>query len=366
MKKKKDFYSNWVNYQSLDFAKKLAQDSARKTSRYLVKKGFKELSETRGESAFVWKQNKTYMASVLECLGTKNIVADETAKVTGKSYYDVIAHDTVAAAVNDLVALGAQPLVIHAFWGLWKDDWLKHDTRIKSFVKGWEAACRIAEVTWGGGETPSLTKVILRNLVVLSASVVGIFDNKKDILLGKNLRVSDAIIFLKSTGINANGISLTRAIAKKLPEHYATKLPSGKIYGEVILNRTNIYAKLVHDLLKSVNVHYISNITGHGLRKVMRANHEFTYVINKIFEPQEIFNFIQEHTNIDDEEMYGTFNMGQDYAIFLPKRDVNKALEIIRKNKFKGLNAGYIEKGPRQVIIKPKNIIFKGNTLDLR
>ena len=76
--------------------------------------------------------------------------------------------------------------------------------------------------------------------------------------------------------------------------------------------------------------------------------------------------FIQKHANLDDYEMYQTFNMSMDYAIFLSQKDIEKAQQIIEKNKFKSIDAGYVEKGKRQVIIKPKNIIYKVETLDLR
>jgi len=66
------------------------------------------------------------------------------------------------------------------------------------------------------------------------------------------------------------------------------------MYGEAILQKSNIYAKLLNDLFTAdVDIHYISNITGHGLRKIMRARQDYTYVIEKIFEPQELFLFIQ-------------------------------------------------------------------------
>ena len=58
--------------------------------------------------------------------------------------------------------------------------------------------------------------------------------------------------------------------------------------------------------------------------------------------------------------------MGQDYAIFIAQKDMKKALQIIKKNKFQGLDAGYIEKGERKIILKQKHITFKGDTLDLR
>ena len=60
-----------------------------------------------------------------------------------------------------------------------------------------------------------------------------------------------------------------------------------------ILNKTT---KLIQELLdKGINIHYVSNITGHGLRKLMRARGNFTYVVEKLFDPQEVFKFIQEN-----------------------------------------------------------------------
>lgn len=363
---KHSLYAKWVNYESLDFAKKLAQKSAKETASNPKSLGFEERSESRGESAFIWKQNDTYFASVLECLGTKNLVADETSKITGKTYYGIIAHDTVAASINDLVASGALPLVIHAFWGLWKDDWLANTKRVKDFIRGWKSACDISMVVWGGGETPSLTKLVNTHSLVLASSAIGTYESKKHIITGQNIAIGDRIILIKSSGINANGISLVRSLSGKLKSGYKTKLPSGKLFGESVLNKTNIYAKTVADLQKKVSIHYISNITGHGLRKVMRANKNVTYVLDKIFEPQEIFTFIQQKEKLLDEEMYSTFNMGQDYAIFVSPRDVKLALSIIKRNGFSAIDAGYVKKGPRQVIIKPKNIIFKSESLNLR
>jgi len=144
-------------------------------------------------------------------------------------------------------------------------------------------------------------------------------------------------------------------------------MSDGTLYGEAILRKTHIYAELVQDLLNNnIDIHYITNITGHGLRKVMRAQKKCTYVVEHIFDPQELFLFVQKHSGMSDSEIYATYNMGQDYALFIPGKDMKKALQIVKRNKFQGLDAGYIEQGEKQVIIKPKNIIYKGATLDLR
>src|SRR6185369_11462873 len=355
------------DYDTKDPIKISAQNDAQETAKNLLKHGFEELSDSRGESAYVWKQGEVYMAAVAEQLGTKNLVADETRKTTGKTYYDNIGHDTVATIINDLATVGAQPLVLHAYWAIENNDWLADEERMKDLIDGWKSACNLAGASWGGGETPTLKGIITPNTVALGGSAIGVISSEKRILTDKKIKSGDRILFLKSTGINANGLSLARAVAKELPEGYATKLKSGETYGEAILKKTNIYAKLIQNLLDAdIELHYISNITGHGLRKVMRARQDFTYMIEKVFEPQELFTFMQEHAGLSDYEMYDEFNMGQDYALFLPKEMIEKAQKIIKENGFESLDAGYVQIGERQVVIKSKDITFKGETLQVR
>ncbi|OGD83608.1 hypothetical protein A3A54_00340 [Candidatus Curtissbacteria bacterium RIFCSPLOWO2_01_FULL_39_62] len=355
------------DYDTKDPIKKLAQTAARETYKNPKGVNFQEFTNSRGESAYVFKVGSQYLATVVEGLGTKNLVADAMRRITGKTYYDTIGHDTVATIINDLVSVGAKPLVAHAYWAIEDNSWLQDKERMEDFIRGWKSACDISGASWGGGETPTLKGIIEAQTVDLGGSALGILESKKAIITDQNLKIGDKIVLVKSSGVNCNGISLTRAIAKKLPKGYATKLASGEMYGEALLTKTNIYAKLVQDLIDAdIKIHYISNITGHGLRKIMRAQKNFTYVIEKLFEPQEVFQFIKKHANVDDYEMFQTYNMGQDYAIFVKPQDVKKTLSIITSNKFQSLDAGYVSRGPRQVILKPKNITFTSETLDLR
>ena len=74
MKNKKITYSQvGDNYETKDPIKKLAQEAALKTGKNLLKHGFSEILNTRGESAYVWQQGNILMASVVEGLGTKNM-----------------------------------------------------------------------------------------------------------------------------------------------------------------------------------------------------------------------------------------------------------------------------------------------------
>jgi len=368
MNKSKITYSQvGVKYDSVDPIKKLAQQKAKETSENLSKFNMKEVRASRGESAFVWEEENCYKAFVIEGLGTKNLVADEVRKLTGKTYYDQIAQDTIAMIVNDLIVVGAQPMVINAYFAAGSSEWFEDKERTKDLIEGWAKGCQLSQATWGGGESPPLNDVINPKAIDLAGSAIGIIKPKERLTLGNKLQAGDSIVLIESSGIHANGLSLARALAEKLPVKYAAKLADGTTYGETILIPTYIYVNAVKDLFETgLDIHYMVNITGHGWRKLMRANRQLTYLISQIPPISPIFGFIQEKSGNSAEEMYGTFNMGAGFAIYLPSNQVEKAQSVAAKHNLKSWNAGVIHDGERQVIIKPKNITFKGETLNLR
>lgn len=362
------YASTGVNYDAMDPLKRLAQLRARATSGNLERFGMREIEASRGESAYVWEEQDGYRAFVIEGLGTKNIVADETRKFTGRTHYDTIAQDTVAMIVNDLIVVGAEPQVVNAYFAVGSSDWFADEERSRDLVEGWERATSMAGAVWGGGETPTLKGIIEPATIDLSGSAIGIVKPKERLTLGDKLTPGDAIFLVESSGIHANGLTLARTIASKLPEQYATLLPDGKSYGEALLSPTHIYAGLTRDLFEAgIDIHYMVNVTGHGWRKLMRANRDLSYIIEQVPQPQPVFQFIQEHSGNNDEEMYGNFNMGAGFAIFMPDKDVDLAQKIAKeKYGWQAGKAGYVNEGPRQVIIKPKNLVYKGETLGVR
>ena len=362
------YASTGVDYEAMDPFKRLAQLNARETSSNLERLGMRVVESSRGESAFVWDRGDHYAAFVIEGLGTKNLVADATREITGKTYYDQVAQDTVAMIINDLIVVGADPEVINMYAGSGTSDWFEDLERAEDLIVGWKKACDIAGTTWGGGESPTLKGIIEPNAGEILGSATGIIKPKDRLTLGNKLTVGDRILLIESSGIHANGLTLARLIADNLPLGYATELSDGSMYGEALLSPTHIYAKLVRDLFEQgIDIHYMVNITGHGWRKLMRATRDFTYVINGVPTPQPIFEFIQQQSGNDDSEMYGNFNMGAGFAIFLPQADVEKAIEIARDNhSMDALNAGVVQEGHRQVIIQPKNLKYSSETLEVR
>lgn len=359
--KNNPYAKSGVDYKILDEVKRLAQAAAKSTA------GAKEVAASRGESAYVWEEDDCYRAMVVEGLGTKNLVADEMYKLTGKTYYDLIAQDTVAMIVNDLVVVGAQPQVINAYWGVGDSRWMADKKRAEDLINGWAKACKLAGAVWGGGETPALKGIIEPGKIDLAGSAVGVVKPKTNLVLGGKLAERDVIVLVESNGIHANGLTLAREVADKLPEGFQTKLADGRSYGEALLTPTNIYANLVKELQKhGLDIHYMVNITGHGWRKLMRANAEFTYEIDKLPDVPQEFDLIAKTAEMSDEEMYGTFNMGAGYAVMLPADQADKAIEAAKRVDLKAWKAGTVKGGKKQVVIKPKCVTFAAEALRLR
>lgn len=367
MSNKISYKKSGVNYDVLDPIKKMAQLVGLDTSKNLQNSGFMEIKTSRGESAYVIEGSDCYYGVVSEGLGTKNLVADQMRKITGKTYYDVIAQDTVAAIINDLVTTGAKPLTILAYWAVGDSKWFTDKKRARDLTDGWKKACDLAGATWGAGETPALQDIVYHNAINLAGSAFGIIQPKSRLILGDKLTANDVIILFESNGIHANGLTLARSLAKKLPERYATKLANGKTFGEELLKPSLIYSRLVQDLIaKNVEIHYLINITGHGWCKIMRAKKSFRYIIDSVPEVPILFQFIQKHSGLSDKEMYATFNMGAGFAMMVDQKNANKIIRIANKHKIKAWIAGRVEKGQKEVIIRPLDIIFKSDELKIR
>jgi len=356
-----------VDYSRIDPIKILAQKSARATGRHIAEAGFPEIKESRGESAYVFDAGTFYLASITECLGTKVLVAEPVRQITGRTHFDSLAQDTLAMAINDLITVGARPLSVHAYWALGGGGWVSGEPKMSDLIKGWKRACDFARVAWGGGETPVLSDVVCTGTVDLAASCVGIIKPKSRLSLGAKLSAGDAIVMLESSGIHANGVTLARKLADRLPEGYATRLGDGRFYGEALLDPTIIYSQLIEALFAArIKLHYMSNITGHGWRKIMRHPAAFTYRITQVPPVPPVLKFIQEEAKLDSAEAYGSLNMGAGFALFMPQANATRAIEIAARHKIKAYLAGRVEKGEKQVIIEPFGVTFKSDSLDLR
>ncbi|HEY8667126.1 MAG TPA: AIR synthase-related protein [Tepidisphaeraceae bacterium] len=357
-----------VNYDLLDAFKRACQQAAATTTAALGQHGLSEPASVRGESAYLIEAPEQFLAHVEEGLGTKNLVADAMLKLTGKSFYANIGIDTVATIVNDLITTGALPISVAMHAAVGDAAWFANPLRTQDLADGFAEGCRRAGAVWGGGETPALKGIVNDDAIVLAGSAIGAIKPKSLRIKGE-VRAGDAIIFLASSGVQTNGLSLCRQIAERLPQRYLTPISDGRTFGEALLDPSVIYVKFIAACQGAgVDLHYAAHITGHGWRKIMRLDQPFVYRIEEVRPPLPVFQFMIERGPIEVREAYATFNMGAGFAVYVDPGDVSKCLDVAKAAGYDAWRAGTVHaQGDRKAVeIVPLKITFEADTLQVR
>ena len=355
-----------IDYEVLDESKRAAIDVARATSPLLAAHGGAAVEGSRGASAFVFELGGQTLAFVLETLGTKSVVTRQWHEATGEDRFADVAIDTVAAIVNDVCSVGALPVVVNAYFATGRSGWHAGGDAIASLLAGWKRACEVSGATWGGGESPALPGLVNPDDIELAGSAVGVVPAGWAPVLGDELADGDAIVLVESSGLHTNGASLARSAAASLPDGLATAMPSGRRFGDAVLDPSVIYVPLVAELhRRGVRPSYLAHVTGHGLRKLMRAPADWTYVIERLPEVPEVLAFLVEATGMDAREAYGTFNMGAGYAVYVRP---DRADDVVAAADACGLRAavsGRVEAGERRVEVPHLGLSWAGTEREL-
>ena len=355
-----------VDYEALDAAKRLAMLGALSTSPLLKARGGRALDASRGEPAFVFELGDRTLALVLEGLGTKSLIARAVLETQQINRFADVAYDAVAAILNDLVCVGALPLVVNAYFATGASAWYQQRERAEALIEGWRRACADAGCTWGGGESPTLPGLLAEQEIELAGAAVGAIPEGAQPILGGDLSEGDEIVLVASSGLHANGASLARLVAGRLADGYATALPDGRSFGEALLDPSIMYVPLVAELLRSgVRLSYISHVTGHGLLKLMRPPAPFTYRVSELPEVPPVLAFLAEQAALAPAAAYSTFNMGVGYAIYCASGEAQAVLAAVRRVGLQGLLGGRVERGPRRVILEPLGVSYDGSQLEL-
>jgi phosphoribosylformylglycinamidine cyclo-ligase len=363
-----------VDYDALDAGKRLAMAKALSTSPLLAARGGRALDASRGEPAFVFEHGGQTLAFVVEGLGTKSIIARHVLEQQGIDRFAEVAYDTVAAILNDLCCVGALPLIVNAYFATGASQWYLQEQRLASLLEGWRGACADAGCVWGGGESPSLPGMLSERDIELAGAAVGAVPAGRSAILGERLAPGDEIVLVASSGLHANGASLARLVAGRLPDGYATLLPgegtsagpADVTLGEALLEPSVMYVPLIAALLEAdIDVTYLSHVTGHGLLKLMRPAKELSYRIERLPEVPPVLRFLVEHAGMDAPAAYSTFNMGCGYAVYCASGSGEGIVAVAERLGLRALLAGCVEEGPRRVILEPVGVRFAGAQLEL-
>jgi phosphoribosylformylglycinamidine cyclo-ligase len=362
------YAASGVDYDLLDLFKRECQAAAAATGGALARHGLTEPPSVRGESAYLIELPDCYLAHVEEGLGSKNLVADAMLDLTGRSFYHAIGVDTVATIVNDVVTSGALPISVAMHAAVGDAQWFAHPARRHDLAAGFAAGCLAAGASWGGGETPALKGIVEPATAVLAGSAIGRIA-PKSLRIAGDVAAGDAILLLASSGVHANGVTLCRHLAERLPQGYLTPIGDGRSYGEALLAPTVIYVPFVAACQQAgLRLHYAVNLTGHGWRKLMRLDAPFVYRVEDVGDPGALFHFLCQAGPLDPREAYGTFNMGAGFAVMVAEADAERALALARGAGFTAWRGGTVARdGDRKAVeLAPLGLTYDAASLGVR
>jgi len=367
MARQDEYRQSGVDYDVLDEVKRQAMALAAATAPLLGAAGAREFVRSRGSSAYVLEVNGSVLAMVVEGLGTKSVIASQYQEVTGISRYADVARDAVAAIVNDVISVGANPLVVTAYFATGDAAWYGHRERSLDLLRGWRDACEEAGAVWGGGESPALPGVVGADAIELAGSALGLVPLGREPVFGADVAPGDVIVLLGSSGLHANGASLARRVADGLPDGWLTRLPGGRELGDALLDPTIIYARFVRGLLGSEVVPvFLNGITGHGFLKIMRAEAGVRYEISELPRVPEVLRFLVDQLEMGPGEAYSTLNMGAGYVAIVGPGDVGETVRVAGEAGHEAVVAGEVVAGSRALAIRPVGVEFAGDNFQLR
>jgi phosphoribosylformylglycinamidine cyclo-ligase len=348
-----------VDYAILDGVKRAAIERAAATSGVLAASGAREYPDSRGATAYVVEVGELTLAVVTEGLGTKSIIAEDYLALTGQSRFADIAADAVAAIVNDVISVGANPLVVTAYFATENAEWYADERKSLELLAGWQRACEASGASWGGGESPALPGLLTGAGIELGGSALALVPARRRPVLGADVAPGDRIVVLPSSGIHTNGSSLARSVVSRLPDGLLTRLPSGRDVGAALLDPSDLYPAFVRALLDSpVQPHFLNPITGHGLLKMMRSAPDVRYVFDVLPPVPEVLEFLATQSGMSPREAYSTLNMGFGYVAVVAENDADATVALAREAGYDAFVGGEVVAGGKSVSIPSLNIEY--------
>ena len=279
------------------------------------RKGFGAPMTEIGHYAGLLDMGSFALAMTTDGVGSKVLIANAISK------WDTVGIDCIAMNVNDLYAIGAEPIAFVDYLAVEKVD----PERAAQIAIGLARGAEISNMTIVGGETASLPEIIRG--FDLAGTAIGVVDKDK-VVTGAKIQEGDVLVGVPSSGLHSNGYTLARRIIAESKYTYFDTMPGGdKSIGEELLTPTRIYPEIV-ELVKECDVHGLAHITGSGLLKLRRIS-DLGFEITDPLEPQPVFRFLQELGGVDEAEMYRTFNMGMGFLIALDESEAKEACRIM-------------------------------------
>ena len=299
-----------------------------------------------GGFAGMFKLPKEFQNPILvactDGVGTKVALAQEFGNLDG------IGQDLVAMCVNDLIVCGAKPLFFLDYYATSKLNVNEASVVIKSIAE----ACINSGCSLLGGETAEMPGHYIDNNFDLAGFSVGCVEENQ-VIKSENVSSGNILIGIESSGPHSNGFSLIRKI---LDDYEGSEDIKNEIIKKVLVP-TNLYPKVILNILKNYKINSISHITGGGLLENLPRSvpeHLSVEIDSQSWQMPEVFEWLKSEGKILQHDMYRIFNCGIGMVLIVNKEYVNDILNEISSNKLDSYVIGEVKDKTQK-----ESVIFK-------
>ncbi|MFH1238568.1 MAG: phosphoribosylformylglycinamidine cyclo-ligase, partial [bacterium] len=272
------------------------------------------------------------LAASTDGVGTKLKIAQLVNK------HNTIGIDLVAMSVNDIITIGAKPLIFLDYFATGKLNVNLAEQVIKGIVEG----CRQSDCILLGGETAEMPGFYKPGEYDLAGFCVGTV-KKSAVIDGSKIKPGDAVIGLASSGPHSNGYSLIRKVftSGELKKYRNELLKPTRIYVRDILNALKLVPKAIKGMAHITGGGFLDNIP-----RILPDNCQVVIDKNSWTTPK-IFKLIRERAKLDEFEMFRTLNMGIGMVLVVEADKANKIIKCLPGAK----KIGVIVKGKKEVVL---------------
>ena len=244
--------------------------------------------------------------------------------------HDTIGIDLVNHCVNDVLVQGARPLFFLDYLATGR---LSPDVA-EQIVRGMATACRDNGCALLGGETAEMPGFYAVGEYDVAGFIVGLVA-RSQIVDGRNIVKGDVLIALPSSGLHTNGYSLARRIVfEELKLRIDDQVPElGETVGAALLRSHRSYLRVVMPLVERGLVKGMAHITGGGIPENLPRTlpDGLGYSIDRqSWTVPPVFRWLQRAGEVEDAEMFRTFNMGVGLILVCAAPDADAALSALR------------------------------------
>lgn len=258
-----------------------------------------------------------------------------------------IGRDLLAMVADDAVCTGAEVIGVSNTLDVPEAD----AATIDSLLRGLSAACAEQSIVITGGEIAEVPGSV--SGPVWNATAVGIV-GKDRLIRPESIVPGDTVLVLRERGCRSNGFSLIRRVL-----HGA----SGRSFGEAeqreLLTPSTIYHAALLALLgrfgepRTVPLKGLAHITGGGipskLRRILKKA-GYGAALHDLWPPSPVLVDIMKAGNIEKEEAYRTFCMGNGMLAVLSPEEGSRALATLQGAGIEARVAGVVTRDPAIVI----------------